>query len=74
LIQALIEKCISHAKATIKQKGTDCFLLLFEVSEVFDEPTFDTVLEMIKSKNAKISLTAIQTFITWFSAYGPKRV
>jgi hypothetical protein len=49
-------------------------LLLFEVTEVFDEPTSDAMLEMIKNKNAKVSLTAYQAFLSWFGAYGPKKV
>ena len=33
IIKILIEKCIGHAKALIKNKGIECFNLLFEVSE-----------------------------------------
>jgi hypothetical protein len=51
LLKALIEKAISHVKASIKQKGTDCFLMLFEVSETFDETAFEAIIEMLKNKN-----------------------
>jgi hypothetical protein len=50
-LKALIEKGIAHVKASIKQKATDCFLTLFEVSEVFDETAFDSIIEMFKNKN-----------------------
>lgn len=74
LIKSLIEKGLTHAKATVKQKSTECFLSLFEVTEVFDEPTNDALLEMIKHKNAKVSLTSFQALITLLGAYGPKKV
>ena len=74
LIKSLIEKGLTHTKPTVRQKSSDCFLGLFEVTEVFDETTNEALLEMIKHKNAKISLTAIQAFITLLGAYGPKKV
>jgi hypothetical protein len=74
LIKSLIEKGLTHAKATVKYKSTECFLSLFEVTEVFDEPTNDALLEMIKHKNAKVSLTSFQALITLLGAYGPKKV
>lgn len=54
VLKALIEKCLGHAKPTIKQKGLDCFLLCFEVTEVFEE-SFEALLEMLNSKNQKVS-------------------
>lgn len=59
LIKSLIEKYISQTKASVKQKAIDCMLLLFEVTEVFDEATSDAMLEMLKHKNTKVSLTAL---------------
>ena len=55
ILKALIEKCICHVKASIKQKSTDCLLMLFEVSETFDETAFDAFIEMFKNKNQKVS-------------------
>ncbi len=74
LVKTLIEKGFSHTKPTVRQKSSECFLSLFEVTEVFDEQTNDAILEMMKHKNAKISLTAIQTLILLLRAYGPKKV
>ena len=74
LIKSVIEKGLSHAKASVKQKSTECFLSLFEVTEVFDDPTNDALLEMIKHKNAKVALTSFQALITLLGAYGPKKV
>ena len=74
LIRSLIEKGLTHTKPTVRQKSSDCLISLFEVTEIFDEPTNDTVLEMIKHKNAKVSLTAMQALIIWLGAYGPKKV
>lgn len=33
IIKTLIEKCMGHAKPNIKNKSTECFNLLFEVTE-----------------------------------------
>lgn len=53
ILKVLIEKCIGHAKPTIKTKALDCFLLMFEVSEVFEE-SVPAMEESLKSKNAKV--------------------
>ena len=53
IIKSLIEKCIGHAKATIKTKALECFNLLFEVSEQFDE-ALETMTECVNSKNVKV--------------------
>lgn len=55
IIKILIEKCIGHAKASIKTKGLECFSLLFEVSEAFDE-SIETISESLNSKNVKVNL------------------
>lgn len=44
------------------------------MTEVFDEPTNDALLEMIKHKNAKVALTSYQALISLLGAYGPKKV
>ena len=53
IIKMLVEKCIGHMKPNIKDKGKECFLMLFEVSEAFDE-SIDTMLELLKNKNVKV--------------------
>jgi hypothetical protein len=50
VIKILIEKCIGHAKPTIRHRGLEDFNLIFEVSEQFDE-SIETILESINSKN-----------------------
>ena len=56
VIKTLIEKCLGHAKPTIKAKSLECFLLTFEVSEVFDDPTtIETFTEMLGNKQQKVS-------------------
>ena len=54
IVKALIEKCIGHAKPTIKQKGLECFNTLFEVTESFDE-SVETITECLNSKTIKVS-------------------
>lgn len=61
IIKVLIEKCIGHAKASIKTKSTECFNLLFEVTESFDD-SLETLSEMLSSKNAKVLLICILFF------------
>jgi hypothetical protein len=55
IIKILIEKCVGHAKPTIKSKSIECFNLLFEVSESFDEAV-EPLLECVNSKNTKVFL------------------
>ena len=54
VIKLLIEKCIGHTKPSIKQKGLECFNLLFEVTESFDE-SVETITESLNAKNIKVS-------------------
>lgn len=49
IIKVLIEKCVGHAKPTIKLKALECFNLMFEVTETFDE-SLDTMTESLNSK------------------------
>jgi len=44
---------VGHAKANIKTKSLECFNLLFEVSEAFEE-SIDTIAESLSSKNIKV--------------------
>ena len=53
IINMLVEKCIGHMKPVIKQKGIECLLLLFEVSENFEE-SVECFCELIKHKNVKV--------------------
>ena len=53
IISMLVEKCISHMKLVIKDKGIECLLLIFEVSENFEESE-DCLCELIKHKNVKV--------------------
>ena len=57
VIKPMVEKCLGQAKATLKQKSQECMLMLFEVSESFDEDTMDAILAFVKSKKPKVSLT-----------------
>jgi hypothetical protein len=58
IINMLVEKCLGHAKPVIKQKGTECLLLLFEASENFEE-SIDCFLDLIKHKNVKVQQSGI---------------
>lgn len=53
IIKILIEKCVGHMKPTIKTKSLECFNLLFEVSESFDE-AIEPLQECVSSKNVKV--------------------
>ena len=54
IVKGLVEKCIGHAKPTIKHKGLECFNLLFEVTENFEE-SIETMVEVLQAKNIKVS-------------------
>ena len=41
----MVEKCLGHAKVTIKTKATECMLLLFVSSENFGEEIIDELLK-----------------------------
>jgi len=51
----LVEKCLGHAKPAIKGKALENFLLIFEVSEKFDEDTTDAIEALCKHKVIKVS-------------------
>jgi hypothetical protein len=36
MITTIVEKCITHMKPVVKEKSTECLLLIFEVSENFE--------------------------------------
>ena len=54
ILSHLVEKCLGHAKPVIKDKATECMLLMFEVSEKFDS-SVETLQELCKHKNIKVS-------------------
>ena len=58
IINMLVEKCNGHMKPVIKDKGVECLLLMFEVSENFEESE-DCLLDLIKHKNPKIQIAGI---------------
>lgn len=62
IIKILVEKCVGHAKPTIKTKSLECFNLLFEVTEAFDD-SIETVSECLSSKNAKVFFVSEINFI-----------
>lgn len=49
IVKTLIEKCLGHAKPNIKTKGLECFHLLFEVTEAFQEVE-EAMSECLNSK------------------------
>lgn len=54
IIRALIEKGVGHAKAAIKNKSLECFNLIFEVTEAFED-SMEAMTESLASKNAKVN-------------------
>ena len=55
VIKPMIEKCLGAAKPNLKLKSQECMLLLFEVSENFEEETMDALLGFCKSSKQKVS-------------------
>ena len=62
IIKALIDKCVGHAKAAIKTKSLECFNLLFEVTEAFDD-SMEAMTESLSSKNAKVNQLVVDCTI-----------
>jgi hypothetical protein len=61
LITILVEKCIGHAKIPVVMKSIEPLLLIFEVGENFEEST-ETLTELLKHKNVKVSITNNQYY------------
>lgn len=73
-ITILCEKMLfTHAKPGIKAKSLECFLLLFEASEVFDE-SIETMQGLLKHKNVKVLSNACLALGALVAAFGPKKV
>ena len=58
IIQVLVEKCLGHSEPVIRNKSSECFLMLFEVTENFDDSYF-TLTKLISHENIKVLTTAI---------------
>ena len=46
-------------KPNLKSKALECALLMFEVSENFEQETLNALEELCKHKNAKVTHTSI---------------
>lgn len=54
-LKPLIEKGLGAAKPNVKAKSLECALLIFEVSEQFDDETMDVLEALCLSKTLKVS-------------------
>ena len=54
-LKPLVDKGLGAAKPNIKAKALECGLLIFEVSEQFDEDTLDVLEKLCKSDKLKVS-------------------
>ena len=66
IITILCEKMLfTHAKPGIKAKSLECYLLLFEASENFDD-SIETMQGLLKHKNVKVSIKVYDSNIFKF--------
>ena len=56
----LVEKCLGHAKPVIKEKAKENLLLIFEVTENFED-SVEVLVGLCAHKNVKVSLIAVLT-------------
>lgn len=68
-----MEKGLGHAKPVIKNKATDCILIMFEVSEDF-EVSLETLQELANHKNVKILACGIQAVAILLENFGIKKI
>ena len=61
IIRILIEKCISHQKPNIKSKSTECFLMMFDVTEAFED-SIEVIVESLNSKQQKVSFIVVDNY------------
>lgn len=54
-MKPLVEKGLGAAKPNVKAKSLECTLLIFEVSEQFDEETMEALEALCNSKTLKVS-------------------
>ena len=69
----LVEKCIGHAKVPVKQKAIECFLLIFEVSENFDQ-SIECLNGLLSHKNVKVIACGCTAVASLIENYGVKKV
>ena len=54
LLNIITDKCLGHAKPTIKAKANECIMLMFDCTEAFTEAQ-DALLGLVGNKNIKVS-------------------
>lgn len=64
---------MGHAKPNIKSKSKECFLLMFEVSENFDD-SIETINAVISHKNIKVLTSGIVALAALVECFGVKKV
>ena len=55
VVKPMIEKCLGQTKASLKAKSLECMMLIFEVSENFEDETTDVIVELMKKPKPKVS-------------------
>jgi hypothetical protein len=50
-----VDKGLGAAKPNVKAKAMECVIMIFEVSEQFDEETMDVIATLCKSDKLKVS-------------------
>lgn len=74
IIQIIIEKMLlTHAKPGIKAKSLESLLLLFEVTQNFDDSE-DTLQTLLKHKNVKVLSNAVLALAQIVENYGVKKI
>ena len=66
IVKVLIEKGLTNAKKPIKEKALENILLMFEVSETFDEDAITALQDMCKHKNVKVKFLISRILTTLF--------
>ena len=64
---------MGHAKPNIKAKSKECFLLIFEVSENFDD-SIEALNGLITHKNIKVLTSGNIALATLVEQFGVKKV
>lgn len=54
LLNIITDKCLGHAKPTIKAKANECVFAMFDSTEAFTEAQ-DALLGLAANKNIKVS-------------------
>ena len=62
LLNIITDKCLGHAKPTIKAKANECIMLMFDCTEAFNEAQ-DALLRLAGNKNIKVSYIIVVNFI-----------